>query len=82
MAALVSVTHALVQHGQDIILSRALNDHQVLNKEAILNVPPWLEHSRRWIEQVTQLFIVNLEEARLDVELLLAHGHGLPHVPD
>ena len=43
MAALVSVLHALVEHSDDVILSRAFNDHQVFHKEAVFGVPSAVE---------------------------------------
>ena len=82
MAALVAVAHTFVQDRQDIFLPGALHNHQVLYEEAIFDVPSRLQNTRRWVQQVSELLIVDLEEACLDVKLLLAHGHGLPHVAD
>ena len=61
-------------------MARTFNDHEVFDKESILDVPTRLQHARRWIEQVAQLLVVDLQEARLHVELLLPHSHRLPHV--
>ena len=45
MASLVPVAHTLVQNRQDVGLPGALYHHQILNKEAILDVPAGLEHA-------------------------------------
>ena len=82
VTTLMSVTHALVQNWKDVLLSGTFDYHQVLHKESILNVPSWLEDARRWIKQISQLLIIDLEETSFDVELFLTHRHRLPHVPN
>ena len=76
------VLHPLVQHRQDVLLTSALHDHEILHEESVLHIPPGVEDARRRIEEISQLLIVDFQEAGLDVELLLPHRHSLPHEPD
>ena len=76
----MSVLHPFMEHCDDVVLSGALHHHEVFHKEAILNIPTDSETTRAGVEQIPHLFVVNLCETSFNVELLLAHGHRLPHV--
>ena len=81
VAAAFPVFHSFMENGDQVGLGGALDHHEVLHEEAVLNVPPAVQDPRGGIQQVPQLLVVDLEEAGLHVELLLPHRHLLPHVP-
>ncbi len=69
-----------MEHGYQVLLAGALDHHQVLHEEAILDVPAAVENARGGVQQVPQLLVVNFKETCLNIELLVAHSHTLPHV--
>lgn len=80
VTAWLSIFHAFVEYLNQVLLASAVHHHQVLNEEAVLDVPSAMKDSTGWVEQISQLFIVNLTERGLHVELFWLHGHLFPHV--
>ena len=71
VAAGVSILDTLVHNSNEILDTGALYNHQVFDKESITSVPPGMKNSGARIQQVPQLFVVNLEERCLDVPLMI-----------
>jgi hypothetical protein len=80
MGPLLSVLESLVEDCLDVGHRGALNDHQVLNEKPVLQIPPAVQLPRRRVQEIPQLFIIDLCERGLDVELLFSLCHNLPEV--
>lgn len=79
MRALVPIFHAFVKHGNDVFLPSALDNHKVLDEESVLCVPTASQYPTAGVQQISELFVVDLSKRCLHVELFLAHGHCFPH---
>jgi hypothetical protein len=71
MTAAFSVFDTLIQNGNDIINGSAVDNNQILDKKTVGRIPSAMQHSTGWIEKVSDLFIVNLCERRLNRKLLV-----------
>lgn len=71
MTAAFSVLDTLIQNGNDIIDGSAVNNNQILDKKTVGRIPSAMQHSAGWIEEVSDLFVVNLCERRLNRKLLV-----------
>ena len=76
------ILDSLVQDCNEILYTGTFDDHEVLNEKSVFGVPSCVQNAWGWIEQVTELFVIDLQEWRFNIELLISHGHLLPHVPD
>lgn len=77
---LFSIAHAFVENCLDIGYGRAFNDHEVLDEEAVLEVPARVQDTRGGIKEVAQLFVVDFGERGLHIKLFLSLSHDLPEV--
>jgi hypothetical protein len=71
MTAAFSVLDTLIQNCNDIIDGSAVNNNQILDKETVGRIPSAMQYSAGWIEEVSDLFVVNLCERRLNRKLLV-----------
>lgn len=63
---------ALMKYCDKILDTCALDHHEVLDEEPILSVPPSMKNSGGWVEQISQLLIINLQERCFDIKLLVS----------
>ena len=80
MTALVPVLDTFIHDCIQVLDTCALHNHQVLHEESVLGVPPCMKYSRRWVQQISQLLIVDLQETGFDVELFVPLRHLLKEV--
>lgn len=71
MAATLSVLYPLIQDSNNVIDWGTVNDNQILHKESIGWIPSTMQHSTWGIQQVPDLFIINLCKGGLDRKLLV-----------
>jgi hypothetical protein len=72
MTARFPVLNPLIQHSYQVVNARTVNNHQVFNEKPIDWIPPTVQHSRPWIEQILDLLVVNLSKGGFDGEFLSA----------
>lgn len=65
MTATLPIPNALIEHGNKIINTGTINNHQILHEEPICCIPPAVQHPRCWVQQITDLLVVDLGERGL-----------------
>jgi hypothetical protein len=49
VGALMPIFHTFMQYCDDVFLASAFDDHQILNKKTIFNIPATLQNSTAWV---------------------------------
>ena len=80
MTSRFSISHTFLEHSYQILLTSALNHHQVFHKESVFHIPSLMQNTRRGIQEISKLLIVNFKERGLDIKLLWFYCHSFPHV--
>lgn len=60
------ILHAFQKNGDHVVYVGAVHHYKVLNEKAVGGIPAAVQHSRRQVQQVLYLLVVNLSEAGLD----------------
>ena len=62
MRACVTVFDTFMHDRDQVLDARALDNHQVLHKETIFSVPARMQDTRRRVQEIAQLFVVDFQE--------------------
>ena len=82
MTALMSIFDAFMKDCDKILNTCTFNNHQIFNEKPVFRVPSRMQNPRGRVQQISELFVVDLQKWSFDIKLLISECHLFPHIPD